>query len=668
MNFSSPGDGINSDLNGESPGYFHERLYPSVDSLINSDSFEEIDSDTNSIAESVASLGTPPRCRKYLYPKKEYVDHLQPEEIRWFYKREGDKKWLPFIGYDSLRIECRYRVQQQNGTDGLSEAEIADLDLILVRGGLYEVDVPNANCKPVYWSGDQYKIMRGTWFYDQTWQPVEEGFATQIETEYLSTFLGHRLDEMSKAPVKGPRPVVLNIRFTDFYIEWNSPVDAFMFSDSASSRLIRAVGHKLGVQKTGSRVHRGYCLEAMMDDKPTDISHLIFVVHGIGQKMDTGHIVRCAQELRDRMHYVTAKLFPNFEHNENRRAEFLPVEWRSSLKLDGDTVESLTPQKMRGIRTMLNASAMDVLYYSSPLYRSEITRSLEAELNRLYKMFCERHPYFEPNGGKVSIVAHSLGRGEGAGWRITRGSVRAGQGKTQVENLFCLGSPLGVFLALRGVRPQAKGTLDHIIPKHISTRLFNIYHPSDPVAYRLEPLVLKHYSTVHPLVIHRYDTADKTPYTQIQSKAFAAFQGSSEVLSEKAETDSVDSASCSTASKESSPTRKRIALNTVGGWFNSITKSMSMDEEGMSAELKMFNRLEKEAEKRDPTPLMANSHDNIDHTDLEYRLDYTLQESGGITRGYISVVTSHTSYWTNRDIACFILTQLHPSLQEKQLP
>ncbi|XP_052768948.1 phospholipase DDHD1-like isoform X2 [Mya arenaria] len=667
MNFSSPGDGINSDLNGESPGYFHERLYPSVDSLINSDSFEEIDSDTNSIAESVASLGTPPRCRKYLYPKKEYVDHLQPEEIRWFYKREGDKKWLPFIGYDSLRIECRYRVQQQNGTDGLSEAEIADLDLILVRGGLYEVDVPNANCKPVYWSGDQYKIMRGTWFYDQTWQPVEEGFATQIETEYLSTFLGHRLDEMSKAPVKGPRPVVLNIRFTDFYIEWNSPVDAFMFSDSASSRLIRAVGHKLGVQKTGSRVHRGYCLEAMMDDKPTDISHLIFVVHGIGQKMDTGHIVRCAQELRDRMHYVTAKLFPNFEHNENRRAEFLPVEWRSSLKLDGDTVESLTPQKMRGIRTMLNASAMDVLYYSSPLYRSEITRSLEAELNRLYKMFCERHPYFEPNGGKVSIVAHSLGcvitydiitgwnpitlydqyvssvideeREQAGGSQEVQSELDKAKHRVnevesvlnnihnkqlqqspplsfEVENLFCLGSPLGVFLALRGVRPQAKGTLDHIIPKHISTRLFNIYHPSDPVAYRLEPLVLKHYSTVHPLVIHRYDTADKTPYTQIQSKAFAAFQGSSEVLSEKAETDSVDSASCSTASKESSPTRKRIALN----------------------------------------------------TDLEYRLDYTLQESGGITRGYISVVTSHTSYWTNRDIACFILTQLHPSLQEKQLP
>ncbi len=57
---------------------------------------------------------------------------------------------------------------------------------------------------------------------------------------------------------------------------------------------------------------------------------------------------------------------------ENCRAEFLPVEWRSSLKLDGDTVESITPSKIRGLRSVLNASAMDILYYNSPLYRSEV--------------------------------------------------------------------------------------------------------------------------------------------------------------------------------------------------------------------------------------------------------------------------------------------------------
>ena len=37
-----------------------------------------------------------------------------------------------------------------------------------------------------------------------------------------------------------------------------------------------------------------------------------------------------------------------------------------------DTVETLTPQRMKGIRVMLNASAMDILYYTSPLYRTEV--------------------------------------------------------------------------------------------------------------------------------------------------------------------------------------------------------------------------------------------------------------------------------------------------------
>lgn len=44
--------------------------------------------------------------------------------------------------------------------------------------------------------------------------------------------------------------VVLSIRFTDFYLEWTSPSDVFLFSDTTSSRLLRAVGSRLGVQKS----------------------------------------------------------------------------------------------------------------------------------------------------------------------------------------------------------------------------------------------------------------------------------------------------------------------------------------------------------------------------------------------------------------------------------
>ena len=39
---------------------------------------------------------------------------------------------------------------------------------------------------------------------------------------------------------------------------------------------------------------------------------------------------------------------------------------------DTDTVDSITPDKVRGLRDMLNSSAMDIMYYTSPLYRDEV--------------------------------------------------------------------------------------------------------------------------------------------------------------------------------------------------------------------------------------------------------------------------------------------------------
>ena len=43
-----------------------------------------------------------------------------------------------------------------------------------------------------------------------------------------------------------------------------------------------------------------------------------------------------------------------------------------------------------------------------------------------------------------------------------------------------MGSPLAVFLALRGLRPQ-DDVEDHVLPKSVCKRLVNIYHPADPV-------------------------------------------------------------------------------------------------------------------------------------------------------------------------------------------
>lgn len=83
---------------------------------------------------------------------------LQPEQLRWFYREEGDRKWTPLIGYDSLRVECAYReLTQRSDSDAENECETVtpterESQLVSVRGGLYEADVLKRKTYPIYWS------------------------------------------------------------------------------------------------------------------------------------------------------------------------------------------------------------------------------------------------------------------------------------------------------------------------------------------------------------------------------------------------------------------------------------------------------------------------------------------------------------------------------------
>ena len=55
----------------------------------------------------------------------------------------------------------------------------------------------------------------------------------------------------------------------------------------------------------------------------------------------------------------------------------------------------------------------------------------------------------------------------------------------QLDSFFCVGSPLAVFLVMRGFRAQGTGSISQIIPKSICKQIFNIYHPADPVVSQI---------------------------------------------------------------------------------------------------------------------------------------------------------------------------------------
>ena len=82
-------------------------------------------------------------------------------------------------------------------------------------------------------------------------------------------------------------------------------------------------------------------------------------------------------------------------------------------------------------------------------------------------------------------------------------------------HLCFLGSPLPVFLSLRWRDPTNTDYHDHILPRDRVKFLYNIYHPCDPVAYRIEPIFMKIYAQLEPVHIYPYNEVYKIPYSQL---------------------------------------------------------------------------------------------------------------------------------------------------------
>ena len=196
-----------------------------------------------------------------------------------------------------------------------------------------------------------------------------------------------------------------------------------------------------------------------------------------------------------------------------------------------------------------------MLYQSA--YREQICGIVLQESNRIYKLFMERNPGFT---GKVHIVGHSLGsaimfdilcrqKEKTKQSDTVRNPLRfwPSQEKMEpardprdlsfdfdVEDFYCLGSPVGLFQMLKGRTISARH-LPHALPSESplnpeymddpflsapladadqrlspvtglpfsvsspkAAQLFNVFHPSDPISYRLEPLISPAMSGLKP--------------------------------------------------------------------------------------------------------------------------------------------------------------------------
>ncbi|KAI9762559.1 MAG: hypothetical protein M4579_000362 [Chaenotheca gracillima] len=330
-----------------------------------------------------------------------------------------------------------------------------------------------------------------------------------------------------------------------------------------------------------------------------EIEHLILVTHGIGQRlglrMESVNFVHDVNMLRKTLKGVYSSSADLQALNaeveklpKNCRVQVLPVCWRhlldfpkQSLKQNrkeqdiSDTdsygedeeypsLADITVEGVPAVRSLITDLALDILLYQSA-YREHISGIVLRECNHIYKLFMERNPNFS---GQVSLIGHSLGsailfdilcrqKDEGKPPSTAHAHRRERTTSTKetgtkpaldldfpVDDLFCLGSPIGLFQMLKGrtiaarqspnaepsespLNPDAledpfsaasgtdpvsaarkaaeKASSGSILPLTVSTpkcrNLFNIFHPTDPIGYRIEPLITPAMSSLKPQLL-----------------------------------------------------------------------------------------------------------------------------------------------------------------------
>ncbi|CAH2323276.1 SEC23-interacting [Pelobates cultripes] len=207
-------------------------------------------------------------------------------------------------------------------------------------------------------------------------------------------------------------------------------------------------------------------------------------------------------------------------------------------------------------------------------------------------------------------------------------------------NFFALGSPIGMFLTVRGLDkinenyrlPTCKG-------------FFNIYHPLDPVAYRLEPMIIPDVDLKPVLIPHhkgrkRLHLELKESLTRMGSDLKQGFISS-----------------------------LRSAWQTLNDFARAHTSSAQLQAElekvADQIQEEEAKQQEVEAEKLEsPEPFREEELSvKVGMLNGGRRIDYVLQEKPIESfNEYLFALQSHLCYWESEDTALLILKEIYISM------
>ncbi|XAR57496.1 hypothetical protein NMG60_11025659 [Bertholletia excelsa] len=157
-------------------------------------------------------------------------------------------------------------------------------------------------------------------------------------------------------------------------------------------------------------------------------------------------------------------------------------------------------------------------------------------------------------------------------------------------------------------------------------QMLNIFHPFDPVAYRIEPLICKEYINKRPVII---------PYHKGGKRLHIGFQEFAEDLALRSQ-----------AIKDQ--------LNSVRVKVLTLCQSRNKDN---------LDEIMEDTQGKDERSYGSIMMERLTGSE-DGRVDHVLQDKT-FQHPYISAIGSHTNYWRDYDTALFILKHLYGDIPEE---
>ena len=211
------------------------------------------------------------------------------------------------------------------------------------------------------------------------------------------------------------------------------------------------------------------------------VDHLVLVVHGINGSED--YLYQNLEKMKESFEQIRSYWFSKTTKSSLFHLEL--INWKSGvIGMQSSIFEKITP---RGSlppesRMFINYAISDVAFYLTPshceLIKGIVINLLNERVGELRKKFPDKF-----QNSKITLVGYSLGSVI-VHDILTSSSSDPNSLCFEPYKLFFWGSPLAAYLAVKD-REFMIGKF--VLPKRIQD-VFNIYHPHDPVAFRIEPL------------------------------------------------------------------------------------------------------------------------------------------------------------------------------------